>query len=880
MFNTKLKRAICAASSTMLIAAQVATATPAFAGVKNDRTATSYKGTAISTSQLNRSDKYAERFAELYNIVKGDNSKYFSKEGVPYHSIETLMVEAPDQGHESTSEAASYYGWLEAMKGELTGDYSSLSDVWDCIENYYIPTHNDQPGQSQYNPSSPATYAAEYEIPDKYPSKLMFGTSVGSDPLYNELKNTYGTSDIYGMHWLIDVDNFYGYGQRGDGTSTPSYINTYQRGKQESVFETVPQPSWEEMKWGGKNGYLDLFTGDNSYSKQWRYTNAPDADARLIQAMYGAQEYAKAQGQDISKYVKDSSEMGDYLRYSMFDKYFMKIGAQGKTAAQGKDSQHYLLSWYYAWGGGIGANWSWRIGCSHSHFGYQNPMAAYILSNENDFVPKSSTAKSDWSKSLQRQIEMYTWLQSDEGAIAGGCTNSWNGAYESYPAGTSTFYGMAYTPHPVYEDPGSNRWFGMQAWSMQRMCEYYYTTGDEQVKPLVEKWAKWAAEHIQLKADGSFLIPSNLGWTGQPETWSNGQTVANWKGSKGLHCTVDTYGEDVGVAGSLANALTYYAAAVQKYDAANFDTDGQPILEKAQGLLDSVYSNYTDADGVASQGEWDSTARFFEQEVYIPAGWTGKMPNGDEIKSGSTFASIRSNYKNDKDYAALLQAYQNGEYFKTNYHRFWAQVEVAVANGVMSQLFGEAKSGTDTPTPSQPATTEPVVTPSQPATTEPVVTPSQPATTAPVTKSDIKVQCPKGAASTNTIGGTFNVTNSGEAVSLKDVTIRYYFTADGSADINTYVDSVGLSLSEAPYYANLNSATTAKVVKVNSSKADSYLEVTFSSDYKLSANGALSLGVRLAKNDWSNFDQSNDYSYTNGAVVLVNGNVVSGSIPQ
>ena len=44
----------------------------------------------------------------------------------------------------------------------------------------------------------------------------------------------------------------------------PSYINTFQRGPQESVWETVPQPTCDTFKYGGKNGYLDLFTGDSS----------------------------------------------------------------------------------------------------------------------------------------------------------------------------------------------------------------------------------------------------------------------------------------------------------------------------------------------------------------------------------------------------------------------------------------------------------------------------------------------------------------------------------------------------------------------------------------------------------------------------------------
>ena len=57
---------------------------------------------------------------------------------------------------------------------------------------------------------------------------------------------------IYGMHWLLDVDNWYGYGLRGDGTSKNSYINTFQRGEQESTWETIPQPCYDIMNFEEK----------------------------------------------------------------------------------------------------------------------------------------------------------------------------------------------------------------------------------------------------------------------------------------------------------------------------------------------------------------------------------------------------------------------------------------------------------------------------------------------------------------------------------------------------------------------------------------------------------------------------------------------------
>ena len=84
------------------------------------------------------------------------------------------------------------------------------------------------------------------------------------------------------------------------------------------------------------------------------------------------------------------------------------------------------------------AGWAWRIGSSHNHCGYQNPLAAWALSSRPAALqPQSPTASADWATSLTRQLEFYTWLQSAEGAIAGGATNSWDGHYASPPAGTA-----------------------------------------------------------------------------------------------------------------------------------------------------------------------------------------------------------------------------------------------------------------------------------------------------------------------------------------------------------------------------------------------------------------------------------------------------------
>lgn len=620
---------------------------------------------------------FRERFLTLYNEIKSPSSGYFSPQGIPYHSIETLMVEAPDYGHETTSETFSYWLMLEATYGKVTGNWQPFNQAWLTMEKYMIPSHADQPTNSGYNPAKPATYAAEKSLPSLYPSQLQPNVSVGQDPLFNELKQTYNTSDIYGMAWLLDTDNWYGFGHCGDHTSKPVFINTFQRGSQESVWETVPQPSCETFAFGGKNGFLDLFTGDSNYAKQWRYTDAPDADARAIQAAYWAYTWAKAQGKEatIAPTIAKAAKMGDYLRYSFFDKYFKKMGCTSENCAAGtgKDSSDYLLSWYYAWGGSLDTSnpWAWRIGSSSAHFGYQNPLAAWALSSVPALKPHSPTAASDWKISLGRQLEFYRWLQSSEGGIAGGATNSWNGSYSAPPAGDATFYGMAYDPQPVYHDPPSNQWFGFQAWSMERVAEYYYTTGDPVAKALLDKWVIWATSQTKFKADGTYSIPSTLAWSGQPNTWNPARPTLNTN----LHVRVLDTTTDVGVTAALAKTLIFYSTRSR-------NTRFGLVAEK---LLNSMWTLYRDNKGISSP-EVRLDYKRFGDPVYIPSGWTGKMGTGAPINSSSTFISLRPAYRQDPAWPKVQAYLRGGQAPIFKYHRFWAEADIAIAMADQSEL--------------------------------------------------------------------------------------------------------------------------------------------------------------------------------------------------
>lgn len=222
---------------------------------------------------------------------------------------------------------------------------------------------------------------------------------------------------------------------------------------------------------------------------------------------------------------------------------------------------------------------------------------------------------------------------------------------------------MFYDWEPVYHDPPSNRWYGMQAWSTDRLAQYYYVTGDATAKTLLDKWVAWVIANIKFNGN-SYQIPDHLAWTGVP--------------GDDLHVSISSYTNDVGTAAATARALAYYAA---KADAAN-------AKSAAKQILDIMWENLQTDIGISQEEPREDYSRFNEP-VYVPSGWTGTYPNGDVIDSSATFIGLRSWYKNDPQYSKV-EDYLNGGAVPTFiYHRFWSQSDVALAYGAYGLLFDE-----------------------------------------------------------------------------------------------------------------------------------------------------------------------------------------------
>ncbi|HTJ38159.1 MAG TPA: cellulose binding domain-containing protein, partial [Dactylosporangium sp.] len=69
--------------------------------------ASGYTSGTVAVTEAQAASGYDQWFLNLYDDIKNPANGYFSPKGIPYHSVETLIVEAPDYGHETTSETYS-----------------------------------------------------------------------------------------------------------------------------------------------------------------------------------------------------------------------------------------------------------------------------------------------------------------------------------------------------------------------------------------------------------------------------------------------------------------------------------------------------------------------------------------------------------------------------------------------------------------------------------------------------------------------------------------------------------------------------------------------------------------------------------------------------
>uniref|UniRef100_UPI00403EFEA4 glycoside hydrolase family 6 protein n=1 Tax=Paenibacillus sp. KS-LC4 TaxID=2979727 RepID=UPI00403EFEA4 len=102
-------------------------------------------------------------------------------------------------------------------------------------------------------------------------------------------------------------------------------------------------------------------------------------------------------------------------------------------------------------------------------------------------------------------------------------------------------------------------------------------------------------------------------------------------------------------------------------------------------------------------------------------------------------------------------------------------------------------------------------------------------------------------ATDNQIKPYFNIKNNGStAVNLSDLKIRYYFSKEGTAAMDSAID-----------WAQIGGTNIQRTF------TDTYVELSFTSGAGAIQAGGQSgdIQLRMYKTDWTNFDETNDYSY-------------------
>ena len=161
----------------------------------------------------------------------------------------------------------------------------------------------------------------------------------------------------------------------------------------------------------------------------------------------------------------------------------------------------------------------------------------------------------------------------------------------------------------------------------------------------------------------------------------------------------------------------------------------------------------------------------------------------------------------------------------------------------------------------------PSATPTTPIPTNTPITPSATPTTAvptstPVTSSNITLQLMSGVTTniTNSPHPQINVINTGTtALNLNNVEVRYWFNCDCTSGqtIQVWVDWAG----EMPSGTNVTSDILTSVQPTTLGTQTNYVSIKFTGGITLQPNQYVQVQMRYNKSDWSNFSQSEDWSY-------------------
>ncbi|MFS1512083.1 glycoside hydrolase family 9 protein [Chengkuizengella sp. SCS-71B] len=301
------------------------------------------------------------------------------------------------------------------------------------------------------------------------------------------------------------------------------------------------------------------------------------------------------------------------------------------------------------------------------------------------------------------------------------------------------------------------------------------------------------------------------------------------------------------------------------YDVKRSETQSGPFTSIASALTANTYNDTNVVNGTTyyyvitannSSGSTDSNTVSAAPQLPLPGSFTLNTQASNETVnlswSVSSFAdsySVGRSTSSNGSYTTIATGLTSTAYSDTG-----------LTNGITYYYVVTAENGSGT-------------------------TDSNTVSATPQLPSDLKLQYK--AADTNATDNQFkphfNMVNTGNSsVPLSELTIRYYYTADGSQSFEFHCDYA---------VVGCGNVSGAHVQMSNPAEnADHYLEISFSAGAGNLAAGGQSgeIQARNNKSDWSNLNELNDYSYNgnltdftewNQVTLYQNGALISGVEP-
>ncbi len=130
---------------------------------------------------------------------------------------------------------------------------------------------------------------------------------------------------------------------------------------------------------------------------------------------------------------------------------------------------------------------------------------------------------------------------------------------------------------------------------------------------------------------------------------------------------------------------------------------------------------------------------------------------------------------------------------------------------------------------------------------------------------NLNLVCEYFSSNTNSYSNTIYInlkitSNSSTNIDLSKMKIKYWYTCEpDNNNENCIIDYCGIM----PYGININDKTKYNIERINMANQNRVLVLSFLDPGQLSTNNFIELKARIYKNDWSNYLQTNDYSFGN-----------------